>query len=223
MIWVDYAILGIVALSAVIGLFRGFTREAIGLATWILAFFVAYKLAEPVAVLLEEFISARSVRLAAAFGALFIVVLIIGAIVNYTVSKLVNKTGFAGTDRALGSIFGVLRGIGVLIILVLLAGVTAVPKDAWWEESIFIGRLEEGAIWVRDWLPTDLAEEIEFGPVIRPEPETELAPGSERDQKPENESENRQRLDTGAPENISPNSDSTPDSIPKSTPESTQA
>ncbi len=175
MIWVDYAILGIVALSAVIGLFRGFTREAIGLATWILAFLVAYKLAEPVAGLLADLISARSVRLAAAFGGVFIIVLIIGAVVNYSISKLVTQTGFAGTDRALGSIFGVLRGAGVLVVLVLLAGFTAVPKDQWWQESIFIPHLEEGAVWVRDWLPTDLAEEIEFDRPLTPAPEPETS------------------------------------------------
>lgn len=163
MIWVDYAILGIVALSAVIGLFRGFTREAIGLATWVLAFMVAYKLAEPISGLLAELISARSVRLAVAFGGLFIIVLIIGAIANYSVSKLVTQTGFAGTDRALGSVFGVLRGVAVLVLLVLLAGITAVPRDQWWQDSIFIPHLEEGAIWARNWLPEDLAEEIDFG------------------------------------------------------------
>lgn len=175
MIWVDLAILGIVGLSALIGLFRGFTREAIGLVTWVLAFLIAYHLAEPVAGLLSQWISVRSVRLAAAFGGLFIVALIIGAIINYSVSKLVTKTGFAGTDRALGAVFGVLRGVAVLIILVLLAGLTAVPRDQWWQESIFIAHLQEGALMVRDWLPEGLAEEIQFNDVIPPAETSEPA------------------------------------------------
>lgn len=162
MIWIDYTILGIVALSAVIGFFRGFAREAIGLATWVLAFFIAYKLAEPIAGLLTDWISVRSVRLAAAFGGLFIIVLVAGAVVNYSISKLVSGTGFAGTDRALGGVFGVLRGVAILVLLVLLAGLTAVPRDNWWQQSIFIDRLEEGALWVRNFMPQDLAEEISF-------------------------------------------------------------
>lgn len=191
MIWVDYAILGVVGLSALIGLFRGFTREAIGLATWVLAFFLAYKLSEPVAGLLSEWISVRSVRLATAFGVIFILVLIVGAIANYTVSKLVTKTGFAGTDRALGAVFGVVRGAGVLVLLVLFAGFTAVPKDDWWKESIFIERLQEGAVWVRDFLPEDLAEEISYQTDIAkpaseapPEQPLQPAPNPERNSEP---------------------------------------
>lgn len=176
MIWVDYVILGIVALSALIGLFRGLTREAIGLATWVLAAFLAYTLAQPVSELLTQWISVRSVRLAAAFGGLFVVALIIGAIVNFTISKLVTQTGFAGTDRALGAVFGVVRGAAVLVLLVMLAGLTAVPRDQWWNESIFIDHLEEGAVWARQWLPQDLAEEIEFARDMPVPSETPKAP-----------------------------------------------
>ncbi len=162
MIWVDYAILAIIALSAVIGFFRGFLREAVGLATWVLALYVAFTMADAGAALLEAWIAAASVRLAVAFGVLFIAVLLLGAIVNHLVGRLVSQTGFAGTDRALGGAFGVLRGIAVLIILVLLAGVTPVPRDAWWQESVFIDRLQDGAVWVRDWLPDDFADAVTY-------------------------------------------------------------
>lgn len=172
MIWIDYAILGVITLSALVGFFRGFVREAIGLATWVLAFFIAYKLAEPMAGLLENWISVRSVRLAAAFGGLFIITLVIGAIVNYSIAKLVTGTGFAGTDRALGGVFGVLRGAAILVLLVLFAGLTAVPRDDWWQQSIFIAHLQEGALSVRAWLPSGLAEEINFDQQLDLAPQT---------------------------------------------------
>lgn len=162
MIWIDYAILAVVALSAIIGLFRGFFREAMGLATWILAFWLAYRLAGFGAGLLENWISVQSVRLGAAFGIVFISVLVLGAIINHLIGKLVSETGFTGTDRALGSVFGVLRGIAVLVLLVLLAGLTPVPRDAWWRQSLFVGHLQAGAVWVRDRLPADLAAAIDF-------------------------------------------------------------
>lgn len=167
MIWVDYAILAAVALSAIIGLFRGFFREALGLATWLLAFWLAYRLAEIGGGMLSGWISVPSVRLAIAFGTVFILVLIVGAVINYLIGKLIAGTGFAGTDRALGGVFGVLRGAAVLVLLVLLAGLTPVPRDGWWRQSLFIGHLEAGAIWVRGRLPADLAAAIEFS-----EPET---------------------------------------------------
>jgi len=162
MIWVDIAILAVVALSAVIGFFRGFLREAVGLTTWIVAFYIAFVFAQAGAIFLEQWISSDSARLAVAFGVIFIAVLLVGAIVNYIIGRLVSETGFAGTDRALGGAFGVLRGIAVLIVLVLLAGVTPVPRDNWWQQSIFLGRLEAGAVWARGFLPGDLASAVTY-------------------------------------------------------------
>lgn len=175
MIWIDYAILAIVALSAIIGLFRGFLREALGLATWLLAFWLAFRLTEFGGGLLAEWISVPSVRLAIAFGVVFILVLIAGAVFNHLIGRLVSGTGFAGTDRALGGVFGILRGIAVLVLLVLLAGLTPVPRDAWWQQSLFIGHLQAGALWVRGWLPADLAASIEY-PQVSGEPGAGASP-----------------------------------------------
>lgn len=163
MIWVDFVILGVIAISALVAYFRGFFREAIGLATWVIAFWVAFRLAEPGGALLDGWVGAHSIRLAIAFGVIFIVVLIVGAIANYFIGRLVSGTGFAGTDRVLGAVFGALRGVVVLVLLVLLAGLTPVPEDDWWHQSRFMGHLEQGALWVRDWLPAGLADEIHFG------------------------------------------------------------
>lgn len=162
MIWIDYAILAIIALSAIIGLFRGFFREALGLVTWLLAFWLAFRLAEFGGGLLSEWVSVPSVRLAIAFGTIFLSVLIAGAVANYLIGTLVTRTGLVGTDRALGGVFGILRGIAILVLLVLLAGLTPVPRDGWWRDSLFIGHLEAGAIWARQWLPESLASAIEF-------------------------------------------------------------
>lgn len=162
MIWIDIAIIAVIALSAVIGFFRGFLREALGLATWVVAFWLAFVLATPTAGYLESWIHVDSARLAAAFALIFIVVLILGAIFNYLLGRLISSTGFAGTDRALGIVFGVVRGVAVLILLVLLAGVTPVPRDSWWQHSIFVGQLEQGAVWVRGYLPPNIAQAITY-------------------------------------------------------------
>lgn len=162
MIWIDVAIVVVVALSATIGFFRGFLREALGLATWVLAFYLAFVLASPVAVYLQRWIDADSARTAVAFALVFLIVLIAGAILNYLLGRLISQTGFAGTDRAVGIVFGVVRGVAVLIVLVLLAGVTPVPRDSWWQSSVFIGQLESGALWVRQYLPDDIANAITY-------------------------------------------------------------
>lgn len=162
MIWIDVAIIAVIALSAVIGFFRGFLREALGLATWIVAFWAAFMFANPMASYLKTWIDADSARLAAAFALVFILVLILGAIFNFLLGRLISGTGFAGTDRALGIVFGVVRGVGVLILLVLLAGVTPVPRDNWWQKSMFVEQLEQGAVWARGYLPPNIAQAISY-------------------------------------------------------------
>lgn len=162
MIWIDVAILAVVALSAIIGFFRGFLREALGLATWIAAFYLAFILSKPAAVYLRPWVHIDSARLALAFAIVFLGVLVLGAVFNYLIGRLVSHTGLAGTDRAVGIVFGVVRGVAVLIVLVLLAGATPLPKDPWWQQSLFIGQLQTGALWVRRHLPPDIAHAIHY-------------------------------------------------------------
>lgn len=157
MIWVDYAILTIIGVSALISVVRGFVREALSLAAWIAAFWVAFNFFESFAVFLESFIPVPSVRLAAAFLILLVLTLILGGVVNYLVVQLVHKTGLSGTDRMIGVLFGVARGAAVVTLLVLAAGFTALPRDPWWRESVLIGHFQEAAVRVRGYMPPNVA------------------------------------------------------------------
>lgn len=162
MIWVDYAILAIIVLSAVISVVRGFIREALSLAGWIVAIWVALGFSDELAPYFTEYISVPSVRLVAAFAILFIATLILAALVNYLAGQLVDKTGLSGTDRMLGVVFGVARGVAIVAILVLLAGTTNVPRDPWWSQSMFMHHFQDLAIWIRDLLPPDFASHISY-------------------------------------------------------------
>lgn len=164
MLWVDYLILGIVLVSAIIGLFRGFFREIISLLAWILAFGVAIYFSEPVSGLLEGSIDTPSLRKAVAGTVLFVLVLLLGGIANFLIGRLISSSGLAGTDRSIGGIFGLVRGAVLVIILMLLAALTPMPQDPWWAESKFIPHLQPYAIWVKDRLPTEIAKHFEFTP-----------------------------------------------------------
>jgi membrane protein required for colicin V production len=160
--WIDVVILALIALSAILSLFRGFVREAVALATWLVALWVAMAFHEDLAAILSQWISTPSAQKITAFAVLFISVLLLGAIINYLASKLVDKTGLTGTDRLLGIIFGVARGGVIVAILVLLAGLTPFPQDPWWQDSQFIGYFEELAMWMRSYLPDDIADNITY-------------------------------------------------------------
>ncbi len=160
--WIDIAVLAIVVLSAVISLWRGFVREALSLTNWVLAIWVSISFAHDLSGLLENSIRSPNVRLSVAFGVLFLATLIIGALVIYLVTQLVRKTGMTGTDRMLGVIFGIARGIMVIGILVLLAGLTGLPKEPWWEQSALLPYFQDLAVWIRGFLPADVAGNFVF-------------------------------------------------------------
>lgn len=160
MVWVDIVIVAIILISTLISLFRGFVKESISLATWLLAGVLAVRYMDVLAALLESSIESVTIRMAAAFAVLFIVTLIIGAIVNYIVSQLVSKTGLGGTDKALGMVFGLGRGVLIIVMLLLLAGLTPMPEEPWWKESILIDQFASISTWVREFLPQDLASKL---------------------------------------------------------------
>ncbi|OUR86413.1 colicin V production CvpA [Methylophaga sp. 42_8_T64] len=162
MLWVDYVIIGIILISSGISIVRGFIKEVLSLISWILAFWVALMFHAHLATLLTDYVSTPSIRLFAAFFTLFLVTLVLGALVNHLISQLVEKTGLTGTDRSLGVIFGLLRGVAIVTLLVLLAGATPMPADSWWQNSLLLEYFEQMAIWARSFLPNDIAEYINF-------------------------------------------------------------
>ena len=162
MIWPDIAILLIIGASALISLFRGFVREVLSLAAWIVAFWVAIKFASQVAPLFESFVALPSARTALGFVLLLVVTLILIGIVNFLIAKLIDSTGLTGTDRALGMIFGVLRGIAIVAALIFLAGATPLPQDDWWRESLFVGHFEKLAEFALQFLPPSFAKHFSY-------------------------------------------------------------
>ena len=97
-----------------------------------------------------------------AFATLFLLTLIAGALVNYLIGQLVQKTGMGGTDKILGILFGVARGIVLIAVLVLLSGIPNLSKEVWWQESLLIGHFQEMAIWMRGFLPDNVAKNFVF-------------------------------------------------------------
>lgn len=158
--WVDYAIVGIIAFSAIISLVRGFVREALSLTTWLLAFWIALTFSGNLSFLLQHFIESNNIRMAVSFGGLFVVTLLVGALINHLIAQLVKVTGLSGTDRLLGMVFGVARGVLLVAILMLLATFTHLPESAWWQDSVLVQQLQPVAHWVKDYLPENYQQKI---------------------------------------------------------------
>ena len=160
--WADYLIVIVIALSMLIGLWRGLLREVISLVTWIAAFAIAFLFAEDGAAHLTPYLDVPSLRMAAAFGGLFLITLLLGGLIGLVATHLVDYTGLTGTDRVLGLVFGLGRGAVVIAILVLAAGLTPLPKDPWWQQSRLLPHFQETALRLRGWLPPELAQNFRF-------------------------------------------------------------
>jgi membrane protein required for colicin V production len=154
--WIDYSIVVFIALSVLISLIRGFTREVISLVTWVAAFLLAFNFATDVASFFDGKVSSGTIRFALGFGIIFIVSLILGAIVNYLISTLVDKTGLSGTDRVLGIGLGAARGVLVVAMVIVVAGFTSIPKEPAWEGSVLLPHFEDCANWLKQFVPTAL-------------------------------------------------------------------
>lgn len=162
MIWIDYAILALIAVSLIIGLVRGFVKEAFSLLMWVLAIWVGLNFSREFSGFLTSLISLPSARIAAAFAILFFITLILGGAIGFLLGELIKKTGLTGTDRFAGMLFGIVRGMVVVAVCVMLAGLTPLPEDSWWKESVLIPPFQSLALWLREQLPAGLAGYVHY-------------------------------------------------------------
>jgi len=161
--WVDYFILGVVGLSALVSLFRGLVREVLSLVGWGAACWAAFRYSGRLAPSLAAHLDLPpSALVAIAFILLLVGVLFAFGIINFLIGKLITTTGLGGTDKILGMLFGIARGLAIILILVIFAGLTPLPGDPWWRQSVFLPRLVPAAKWAIEWLPTEYRDEFDY-------------------------------------------------------------
>ena len=162
MVAADLIVLSIIIISVVVSLMRGFVKEALSLTGWLASLWIAMSFSSGMAEIFGSSISDQTLRLLAAFISLFVLSLLVFSIVNYFATQFVQRAGLTGVDRTIGSVFGFLRGILLVTIIVMLLGLTTLPKESWWDESFFMFRFEVIATWLKDLLPDDIARYFQY-------------------------------------------------------------
>lgn len=158
----DYVVLTVILASVLLGLWRGVVSEILALAAWIAAFLMARAEAATVADLLAGHIAEPGMRMAAAYGLVFLGVLLVFAIARMLISLMLKAAGLGMLDRVLGAGFGILRGVMAVWVAVLVAGMTPLPKAGWWRDAMLAPPLETAVLAARPWLPPEAARRIRF-------------------------------------------------------------
>lgn len=158
----DYAVLGIVAASLLLGMWRGVVSEILALAAWVVAFVVARMFAGDVAPVFGKLLPDATLRYVAGFATVCLAVLVVFSIGRLVARLLMKAVGLGWADRTLGAVFGIGRGVVVALLLVLIGGLTPLPKEAWWREATLAPPLETAVIAAKPWLPADLAKRIRY-------------------------------------------------------------
>lgn len=159
MVWVDWGILIVIALSVLFGTLRGFVKEALGLAAWVVGFWVALAHWDMLAAKLHGPIGSSGTAAVVAFAILLIGVLVIGALINHFIAKGLDKSGLKPLDRAMGALFGLFRGVAICAVLLLFAGLLHADGTESWKRSKLVPYFGP----VVKWLGTHLDDQPDFG------------------------------------------------------------
>ncbi|MDR5858309.1 CvpA family protein [Halomonas eurihalina] len=145
--WLDWLCIAVLAVTTLTGLFRGLIREALGLASWIVALLAARWFSEPVADLFAGLIESPDGRLVLAFVlVVFVVILACGLIIRL-MHAVVEWVGMGLFNRVAGAAFGLVKGAAVLVLATILIGLTPLSQLQAWQQAELRPELER----LRDW------------------------------------------------------------------------
>ena len=158
----DYVVLFILISSVVISTMRGLVKEILSLVGWVAAFIVANAFGAKLAPMLPSVIPGEALRLIVAFIALFLGVRVLMGLLALAIGALIEASGLTLADRGLGGLFGLGRGIVIVLAGVILCGMTSVPQQAFWKDALLSPMAETGARTVKPFLPAAFAQHVQF-------------------------------------------------------------
>ncbi|MCF7986922.1 MAG: CvpA family protein [Methylovulum sp.] len=162
MIWVDFAICGILSITLLVGVFNGSSRQAYSLICWLLAILIGLSFSPDFAKLLKSSIDEPVVLLAASFASLCIITLTVGGLILLLLGEQIKKSRFTVIERLGGLCLGFVHGIVFVILLVMLAGLSVLPHSPWWKKSKFIPPFQSAVVWLQHHMPSELTKNVNY-------------------------------------------------------------
>lgn len=158
----DYIVLATLGVSALLGLIRGLIKEVLSLFAYVFAFIIAIWWGPRLTAWLLVWFDNVLLRTVAGYGAVFIIVLLLIGLINITLASLIKKTGLTPADHGLGGLFGLIRGVLIVLTLVGLAGYTELPQESWWKDARLSSAAVKSVQQVKQLLPESLASWLPY-------------------------------------------------------------
>jgi len=162
LLWIDFVIIGIIAISFIRGFIRGFRIEAFSLVFWLLAMAIGLGFCHDFSVYFDSIIKLPIAKTATAFVSLLLITRLIGMIMRLLLGAIIKKPQLFFLDRLAGMIVGLINGLILVLIMILLAGLSNLPKELWWTQSMVLPPFQLSAIWLRDNIPSELTKNVHY-------------------------------------------------------------
>ena len=129
----------VLLVSLLLGIWRGLVYEVLSMVNWVVAFVLAQWLAHDIAEKLPMDGAAEGIRYAAGFAVVFVLAIFAGGLVAALVKKLLTAVGLQPVDRALGALFGLARGVVMVLAVTVVISMTPMKSGGWWQDSVGAG------------------------------------------------------------------------------------
>lgn len=159
----DYVVIAIVVLSVILGMFRGMVKEVLSLANLVIAFWLANKYGADLVVYMDWAESLNPpMKALLACAVAFFASLLIGTILISLLGKIVAAAGLGFADRGLGGLFGLARGLFIVLVLVTGAGFTSLPEQPFWRNAMLSPLAVDAMREIKPHLPQSVAKWVRY-------------------------------------------------------------
>ena len=158
----DYLVLFVLVCSIVISALNGFVREGLSFAGWNAAFWIANAYGESLAKLLPDVFSNDTALLITSYVVLFVGVKLLAMMLEKMLQRMVEEGGYKTANRGLGAVFGLGKGVVIVLAVAILCGMTAIPKQPFWKDAMLSPVVEAGVRLIKPLFPYSFARQINF-------------------------------------------------------------
>jgi membrane protein required for colicin V production len=161
-LWVDFVIIAIIATCTLAGLVRGLVGEILSLTFWVLAIWIGLTFNREFSILLTLTLANPGVKVALSFVGLLLITLLSGHIIYILLIDLIRTSHLGFFNRFWAIIFGAIHGTVIVAIVILLAGLSPLPKESWWQNALLIPPFQAFAVFMRDNISSEMASYVNY-------------------------------------------------------------